>query len=130
MRFEQIDWSNSLLSIASSKPKPFKLLVTVQEDVFDIALTGLPLTGRDARTDLQFRINDGPVRALSADIQVRAGCVVLGTDGAIALSRYLMTGKRLAVELNHPGEVHVVGVFDITGFEYANFDALRRFVFV
>jgi hypothetical protein len=42
----------------------------------------------------------------------------------------MMTGKRLALEIDDRDAAHTAAVFDVTGFEYANFDILRRFVFV
>jgi hypothetical protein len=85
LRFEQIDWENTLLSIAA-QPEPLKMVFSVREDIFEIGLSGVYLHGFRHNSKMKFRINDGPIKSVTADLQPDGGWIVVHTQAAVTLS--------------------------------------------
>ncbi len=100
------------------------LQICVLENAFWLAF--FPIHGiSDGNGNLTFRIDDHPIKAVGVTTNAFYMNACVYWDEAVTLARYMTEGKRFAVEL--PG--YFTAVFDISGFEFANFDPLRRFVF-
>lgn len=126
VRFEQLDWHNTLLADHCTLGQ-LTLAFVVMEDAFYCALINVESNAAlNLSTTISFRIDDHPIKSLQAYTDGSHRNVVISWDEAKTLARYMTGGRRLAIEL--PGRF--TAVFNTTGFEFANFDPLRRFVFV
>lgn len=123
VRFEQTDWQNTLVAEHCTLGQ-LTVGVSVMEDNFWLAFYSIEGI-RDSDSNLNFRVDDQPIKSVQVKSQEFYKNVCVSWDEAIALARYMTGGKRLAVE--YPG--YFTAVFNIAGFEFANFDPLRRFVF-